>query len=186
MKEVWKAAVGYEGIYEVSNLGEVRTVEGKTTHSVRGGVRTWKQRILKQRTSRHNTLRVTLYKNKRHKTINVHRLIAMAFLEKVEGKEFVNHIDGDSQNNRVDNLEWCTTAENNQHAIDTGLNQCGHKVVLLNMQTNELMYFQSLTKASQHIGKSKNHLSVKIQRGIWETEEYMVFLQPDKALKVSS
>ena len=89
--EVWKEIKGYEGIYEVSNHGRVRTHKDKITHSTYHGARKWKQRLLKQMnvTSRGNTKKrsyVELYKNKKRKRANVARLVAEAFIPNPEKK----------------------------------------------------------------------------------------------------
>lgn len=120
MKEIWKDIVGYEGIYEVSNTGKVRTHKDKTTLSDRHGIRKWKQRELKQKVSKDNSCRVSLWKNKKEQTWLVHRLVALSFIPKIPGKEYINHIDGSRLNNTVENLEWCNHKENNNHAFDTG------------------------------------------------------------------
>ena len=68
-------------------------------------------------------LTVNLYDHGKRKTVDVHRLVAMAFIENVENKKCVNHIDGNKTNNYVKNLEWCTYSENLIHAYKTGLRQ---------------------------------------------------------------
>src|SRR5690606_15982649 len=100
----WRNVVGFEGIYEVSSEGEVRTHFDKTTYTERHGIRRWKQRVLKQKISEDGNHRVTLYKEGKPSTHLVHRLVAFAFLEPIEGKNYVNHDDGDRNNNFVSNL----------------------------------------------------------------------------------
>lgn len=81
-----------------------------------------KERILKTFISK--GYRAIIIK-KKHYTL--HRLIAEAFIPKIEGENIINHIDGNKLNNSIDNLEWCTYSENNKHAYDTGLNLKGEK-----------------------------------------------------------
>lgn len=110
--EEWRAVVGYEGLYEVSNLGRVRRV----TDAAKGGYMSG--RIVKSLPHTHGYLRVGLYKDRKCRSGYIHRLVATAFIENPEGKREVNHKDGNKQNNRVENLEWMTTSENQQHAYD--------------------------------------------------------------------
>lgn len=119
MEELWKDIPGYEGLYQASNLGRIRTVEGKITYSTRHGVRHWHSRILKQKWEKrnrcsagHKDARVQLYKNKQGKTLLVARLVAMAWCDGYEEGLTVNHIDCDPSNNTAANLEWITKAEN--------------------------------------------------------------------------
>lgn len=119
--EIWKPVKGYENYYEVSSEGRVRSVD----HYVRAGLKhnsfvKKKGHLLKQNAKRNGYLTVDLCKDNRTKTISVHRLVAIAFLEPVEGKNFVNHINLNKHDNRVENLEWCTSSENAKHAVDNG------------------------------------------------------------------
>lgn len=173
----WKDIVGYEGIYEVSDAGEVRSKEGKTTYTERHGVRRWKQRVLKQKTSKDNTCRVSLWKSGKEQTWLVHRLVALAFIPMIDGKEYINHIDGSRLNNHVANLEWCNHAENSNHAFDMGLVPAD-KIVLVHKETKEAYYFRSKSYASVFLGKNNGYLSGELIKGRTELDDYLVFMEP--------
>lgn len=152
--EKWKSIPGYEGIYEVSNEGRVRTSENKVTYSERHGKRSWKQRILKQKIGKDDCHRVTLYKDKKAKTLLVHRLVAIAFLDKPDGKDYINHLDGNRNNNYLLNLEWCDHKENNNHAFDNGLIGTNNEIMLMDEVTGEWIFFRSKAKASLFMDKN--------------------------------
>lgn len=105
--ETWKDISGYDGIYQVSDFGRVRSVK--------------KNRIMNQCKKSNGYLHLALSKNGEVKYFHVHRLVAMAFLPEVPGKGHVNHKDGIKDNNDVSNLEWCNRSENMQHAYDMRL-----------------------------------------------------------------
>ncbi len=105
MEEIWRDIQGYEGLYQVSNFGRVKSL--KTN------------RILKGSQINSGYLEVVLCKNKIHKHLLVHRLVAQAFIENSNNKKEVNHIDGDKQNNNVINLEWVTRSENELHSYQS-------------------------------------------------------------------
>ncbi|MGX0054405.1 NUMOD4 motif-containing protein/HNH endonuclease [Staphylococcus hominis] len=158
MSETWKDVVGYEGIYEVSNLGKVRTHKDKTTYTKRHGVRRWKQRFLKNRTPNGRDVRVTLWKNGKPKDFLVHRLVGFAFIPTIKGKECINHIDGNPKNNCVENLEWCNHSENNNHAFETGLMSTNMNVKLINEIGIEYEFI-SMNRASEFLGRSNGYIS---------------------------
>ena len=111
IEEIWKPVKDYEGLYEVSNLGKVKSY--------------WygSERFLKLKKDKRNYRLICLCANNEVKTLKVHRLVAQAFIPNPENKLEVNHKDGDKANNSVENLEWCTRSENNKHAFQTGLNK---------------------------------------------------------------
>lgn len=177
--EEWKAIPCYEKIYEVSDKGRVRTAEGKTTISSLHGKRVWQQRVLKQKTDKLGYKRVCLWKNKAPKTVLVHRLVAMAFIDKVKGKNFINHIDGNPSNNYKENLEWCTSKENLDHAYRTGLNQAPDPTVLVNTISQEAFYFMSKAQASKFLGRNHGFISLCLKRGISQVDEFQIYVKPN-------
>ena len=119
MQEVWIDVVGYEGLYQVSNLGRVKNLKRKVPYAK--GMRTIPERILRNHINECGYVYVRLYKDAKGKNIKLHRIVAQAFIKNPENKRCVNHIDGNKQNNRAENLEWVTHSENMQHASDSGL-----------------------------------------------------------------
>lgn len=112
-KEIWKSVPGYEGYYEASTLGNVRTVTRESHNSVGTFIR--KSVILKPSMQNNGYYRVMLTKDKKHKYMLVHRIIALTFIDNPLNKPIVNHKDENKHNNCVDNLEWFTTKENNNY-----------------------------------------------------------------------
>ena len=110
MKEIWKPVVGYEGLYQISNMGRVKSLERKDCLG-----RTVKERILKQTVTHDGYLIVGLYAGGKLKTLMVHRLVCEAFNDNRDEKPEVNHINEIKTDNRACNLEWCTRRENLNH-----------------------------------------------------------------------
>lgn len=125
MKEVWKDIKGYEGLYQVSNLGRVRSLNKNTITYNRWGKfeRTVKGRILRINQNKLGYCYINLYKEHRCSKFKVHRLVANAFIPSQKDKLEVNHIDGNKTNNKINNLEWCNRSENMKHAIKNGLSK---------------------------------------------------------------
>ncbi len=115
-KEIYYDLKGFEGIYVISKLGNIKT---KTTNSKTSG-RKPTGKILKQKISNSGYLTIPLRKEKKQKNYLVHRLLCIQFLENPENKKCVNHKDSNRTNNNLENLEWCTHSENNSHAHKFG------------------------------------------------------------------
>lgn len=123
MKEIWKDIPGYEGLYQVSNLGRVKSLERYKDNN--GGLVKMPEKIM-QGGIRNGYVLVSLTKDGKRKSFSAHRLVAQAFIQNPEDKPTVNHINGNKRDNRVDNLEWNTDLENIRHAFATGLSGFEH------------------------------------------------------------
>lgn len=115
MEEVWKDIPGYEGIYQISNFGRVKSLERYVRHC-RGGNKIIKEKILKPRVVAEGYLQISLCGNIFKEEL-IHRLVAKAFIPNPDNLPQVNHKDENKQNNRVDNLEWCTRIYNQQYSF---------------------------------------------------------------------
>lgn len=112
MKEIWKPIAGYEGLYEVSNLGNVASLNYQNTG---------KRKVLALKHHSSGYVTVTLCNRGVHKNKSIHTLVARTFIDNPKNLPQVNHIDGDKTNNTVENLEWVTAKENMRHAVQNGL-----------------------------------------------------------------
>lgn len=164
MQEEWRDIKGYEGLYQASSFGRVRTVEGKTTFSQKHGVRHWKSRIMKGRGNNPVTgARVSLWRNGKKKDFLVARIIAYTFLGEPEDGFTVNHIDGNRLNNKVENLEWLSLADNIRHGFETGLYTSQKPVILT--KGNVEYRFRSMAQCDEFLGRGHGYTSLVLKRG---------------------
>lgn len=117
---------GYEGLYSVTSCGEIFTHKSNIKKVMRGGVTYRKNKFSDDKVKMYRN--VTLRCGSIQKNHYVHRLVASAFLEPIEGKNLVNHIDGVKTNNMVENLEWVTDYENKTHAKENDLLRSGPSI----------------------------------------------------------
>ena len=141
--EIWKDIEGYGGLYQVSNLGRVKSLNYN---------RTKKEKILKPRSNKDGYLNVNLYKEGRMKTCLVHRLVAKAFIPNPDNKSQVNHRDEDKTNNCVDNLEWMTRRENINYGTRNERSGKSQSMPIygINVKTNERIEFPSTMEAQRN------------------------------------
>jgi len=144
--EIWKPIPNYEDRYMVSNIGRVKAIfrvvpynKDKKRTSYRS------ERVMKQKT-RSEYCVISLLKEKKRAWPPVHRLVLIAFVGMVEGKNQVNHKNGNKYDNRLENLEWCNGKENIQHAIRTGLKPdiAGEKHFKAQLTENDVLRIRSL------------------------------------------
>lgn len=159
--EEWRPIPGYEGSYEVSNTGLVRSVD-KIVKSRWGCMRTIKGHIKKQCLARNGYLCVSLYDRDKFSYSTVHRLVAMVFIPNPNNLPVVNHIDGNKLNNNASNLEWCSYQYNTIHAYDNNLITTRAKKVRC-IETG--MEFGSLMEASLYLGFNKGAVSNAMKKG---------------------
>lgn len=123
-KEIWKDIPGYEGRYQVSSLGRVRSLDRTTKHKD-GKITSHRGRVLKQQTN-NKGYRMVSFSGGPRKSWAVHRLVLETFLPDRELHLHCNHIDGNKDNNCLTNLEWITNLENQRHAWASGLKNADH------------------------------------------------------------
>ena len=164
MEEIWKDVENYEGLFQVSNFGRVRSMN-KILELCDGRVRRVKGKILKTSIIRGYEC-ITFYHNNKSKTFKVHRLVAQAFIPNPKDFPQVNHIDENKLNNLVNNLEWCTAKYNNDYSnIAERWHKTGtaasKKVVLQYDTTGKVIAeFESASEAARRIGKPHGRSSI--------------------------
>ena len=138
MTEIWKDVKGYEGLYKISNYGEVWSVR--------------KQGLLKKGKCATGYYSVSLYKNKKKKTFTIHRLVAIHFIDNPFKKPCVNHMDESRTNNHYSNLEWCTYEENMNWgtAIERRKTKRSKQIVGINIDNGQIIEFPSINEAGRN------------------------------------
>lgn len=155
MREIYKDISGYEGVYQISNKGNVKSLSFN---------RSGKNRILKFGVN-DGYFVVMLYKNKLRKNCSVHRLVANEFIPNPDGKEQINHIDGNKVNNCVENLEWSTISENQIHRFKV-LNHKGPNFGKLGKDNNNSVKVEQYSKQGDFIRCWDSIMDVHRELGI--------------------
>lgn len=178
MQEIWKDVVGYEDHYQVSSLGNVRSLDRWITYQRLGKAQTrlWKGQPLSQKLNDYGYKSVHLRKGSEDKEEwpTVHILVAKAFIENIQDKATVNHKDGDKVNNNVENLEWSTHKEQIDHAISIGLVKLRGRTIYNEEFKQEVKdYFDNNDISIKKLGKLfgiSERTAGRISRGDWGDE----------------
>lgn len=165
MGEIWKDVIGYEGLYQVSNKGNVKSVDKYVNNRYGyGKKRFFKGKILSQHTDRLGYATVHFSVKGKGSTKKVHRLVCEAFCERQTGQNLVNHIDGNKLNNFAENLEWCTSKYNINHAVENGffpVGEMGRDNVLKEEEVLEIRsnHTNTYTELAEIYGVSKSTIA---------------------------
>lgn len=157
--EDWKPVKGFEGWYEISNMGNIRSVTRLIQHKPDRFTDKGKSQLndgkpIKQSLNNKGYYCVLLWRNSKAYKRYIHRLIAEVFIPNDGNKKEVNHVDGNHQNNSIENLEWCTKMENMHHAFNTGLISTMKKVKSTDLISKEERYYDSINGAARELGIS--------------------------------
>lgn len=153
-KEIWKDVKNYEGLYQCSNLGRIKSLgNGKSGNS--------KERILKQEKNKYGYYQIRLCKDGKRKMYFVHRLVCSAFLPNPQNLPFVNHIDENPSNNTIENLEFCTAKYNNNYGKhnERVAKALSKPILQFNKQGTKIIgKFNSVTQASKELNINCGHI----------------------------
>ena len=160
---IWKTIDGYDGYYEVSDEGEIRSVDRYVEYTKgkhKGTLSFIKGRVMKQSVNTAGYLVVNLRKNGTANVALVHILVATAFLENPNNLPTVNHKDGNKCNNSILNLEWASYSENNIHALKIGLrNPRGCRITQYSLNGEFIKEYRSVCEAARQTGFSRGGIS---------------------------
>ena len=158
--EIWKDVVGYEGYYQVSNEGNVRSVDRQV--ECKNSLRVYKGRQLVACSDDKGYIRVLLSVAGKHKSCQVHRLVATAFLPNLDDLPEVNHKDENPNNNHVDNLEWCSKPYNLSYGTGRTRSVKSHRkpVLQLDLEGTLIAEYEGVNVAAKAIGKPKDAIAI--------------------------
>ena len=155
-KETWKDIKGYEGLYQVSNFGNVRNKKFK---------------ILKPRKNKNGYFQVNLSKNNKHKNYYIHRLVAIMFLKNEYDYSCINHKDENKLNNNINNLEWCSYSYNNNYGIMKNL--CSKAVLQYDKNHNLIKEWNSINEIERNLNIFHGSISKCCQGKLKSTGGYV-------------
>ena len=185
--EIWKPISGYEGFYEVSNLGRIRSLE-RIVECSDGRKRKIKDRTLKGSSYSGGYSGVTLHKDGCAKFVNIHRIVAEAFVPNPLEKEEVNHKDENPSNNHASNLEWVTHKENlnfgtrTERARKAIVEAQGRAVWQLSRDGELVAEYESLSAAGNATGTHVANIT-KCAKGVYKTAGGYIWKYKNEAME---
>ena len=196
--EVWKDIKGFEGLYQISNLGRVRSLD-RPVKQRGNSIQIKKGKIIVQSKNHKGYPTTNMSKGNKRYGRPTHRLVAETFIPNPENKDQVNHIDGDKLNNSVENLEWMTGKENIRHAIENGLMKFDVKIAKhasnvarernkkivsqYDLDGNYISTFGSLIEAEEKTGVTRKGIS-EVACGRQKTAGGYAWKYPEEAIKI--
>lgn len=160
--EIWKDAIGYEGLYQISNIGNVKSLKFELI------------RELKKNKAKKGYLNVYFTKNKKVKGYQVHRLVALNFINNPFDLKEVNHIDGNKENNHESNLEWVSTRENSCHSRLNSKSSSKHIGVCFNKENNNWRSYIHFEKKLKCLGSYESEQEAFEARLRFESDNKIV------------
>lgn len=196
--EIWIDVKGFEGLYQVSNQGRLRSLD-RPVKQRNNSIQVKKGKLIAQSENNKGYPLSNMSKGNKRYSRATHRLVAEAFIPNPENKPQVNHIDGDKENNNVDNLEWVTAKENTKHAIENGLMKpCLNnakrasdiarkinkkKVDMYDKSGVYIRSFNSLIEAEEKTGAKRKGIS-EVACGRQKTAGGFIWKYPEEALEL--
>ena len=165
-EEIWKGVVGWEELYQISNKGTIRALDRMVQHSRTGTMFLRRGKMFTKGTiTSAGYMTITLCNTGSMKfTKKIHQLVGQAFIRNPENKRFINHKDGNKQNNNDWNLEWSTIDENNDHALENGLNnQAG------SYNRNTFFVEEDIRKIRELLTEGNSQYSIAKSYGVSQT-----------------
>lgn len=147
MKEIWKDIPNYEGIYQISNLGRLKSLRVFCSFTKKYYP---KEKIIKGKLDQAGYVMVSLYKEGKVKYCRIHRLVAQAFIPNTNNYPMINHKDENKSNNNVNNLEWCTCLYNNTYGNKN--KNISNPVIQYDLKGNYVAEYKSISEASRQTG----------------------------------